>query len=242
MRIGTGIGYANGMKEAAKRVADLESAGVDVVWVAEAYGVDGVSLMGYLAAITERVQIGSGILPIYSRTPTLTATSRSFTITRTCRTLTIGIGIESGTGKLLARSVEWLWGCLPAPHRTSERMRVGSCSCARRPTAHGNMPRVCSVGSDGPSETFAGILRRNESRSRSFRRYYSRIRVRRLNTGAGTAGFTYVVRRSPRPQPLAATERARLRRARGRDWLSRSGVPGPCLQGTGAAREARPVF
>jgi F420-dependent oxidoreductase-like protein len=73
MRIGTGIGYASGMKEAAARVAELEAAGVDVVWVAEAYGVDGVSLMGYLAAITERVQIGSGILPIYSRTPTLLA-------------------------------------------------------------------------------------------------------------------------------------------------------------------------
>ena len=29
--------------------------------------------MGYLAAKTERVQIGSGILPIYSRTPTLLA-------------------------------------------------------------------------------------------------------------------------------------------------------------------------
>ena len=73
MKIGTGIGYANGMKEAAKHVADLESAGVDVVWVAEAYGVDGVSLMGYLAAITERVEIGSGILPIYTRTPSLLA-------------------------------------------------------------------------------------------------------------------------------------------------------------------------
>jgi F420-dependent oxidoreductase-like protein len=73
MRLGTGIGYANGMKEAAARVADLERIGMDVVWVAEAYGVDGVSLMGYLAAITERMQIGSGILPIYTRTPTLLA-------------------------------------------------------------------------------------------------------------------------------------------------------------------------
>jgi F420-dependent oxidoreductase-like protein len=73
MRLGTGIGYARGMKEAAARVADLERAGVDVVWVAEAYGVDGVSMMGYLAAVTERVQIASGILPIYTRTPTLLA-------------------------------------------------------------------------------------------------------------------------------------------------------------------------
>ena len=73
MKIGTGICYANGIKESSKHVADLEKAGVDVVWVAEAYGVDGVSLMGYLAAITETVQIGSGILPIYTRTPTLLA-------------------------------------------------------------------------------------------------------------------------------------------------------------------------
>ena len=73
MRLGTGIGYATSIKEAAARTAELERAGVDIVWVAEAYGVDGVSLMGYLAAITDRVQIASGILPIYTRTPTLLA-------------------------------------------------------------------------------------------------------------------------------------------------------------------------
>ena len=41
--------------------------------MAEAYGFDGVSLMGYLAAATETVEIASGILPIYTRTPTLLA-------------------------------------------------------------------------------------------------------------------------------------------------------------------------
>ncbi|MGH9075200.1 MAG: LLM class F420-dependent oxidoreductase, partial [Acidimicrobiales bacterium] len=51
----------------------FERAGLDVVWVAEAYGLDGPSLMGYLAALTETVEIGSAILPIYSRTPTLLA-------------------------------------------------------------------------------------------------------------------------------------------------------------------------
>ncbi len=51
----------------------MEHAGLDLVWVAEAYGFDGPSMMGYLAALTERVQIGSGILPIYTRTPTLIA-------------------------------------------------------------------------------------------------------------------------------------------------------------------------
>ena len=46
---------------------------MDIVYVAEAYGYDAVSLMGYLAAATETVQIASGILPIYTRTPTLLA-------------------------------------------------------------------------------------------------------------------------------------------------------------------------
>jgi F420-dependent oxidoreductase-like protein len=67
------LSYAGGFKESAAQAAELERAGLDMVWVAEAYGFDGVSLMGYLAAVTERVEIGAAILPIYTRTPTLLA-------------------------------------------------------------------------------------------------------------------------------------------------------------------------
>ncbi len=73
MQISTILGYAGGFKKAVASVADLERAGLDVVWVAEAYGFDSPSLMGYLAARTTTVQIASAILPIYSRTPTLIA-------------------------------------------------------------------------------------------------------------------------------------------------------------------------
>lgn len=73
MQISMQLSYSGGFKEAADTVAELESAGLDLVWVAEAYGFDGASLMGYLAAKTETVQIASGILPIYTRTPTLLA-------------------------------------------------------------------------------------------------------------------------------------------------------------------------
>jgi len=73
MQLSMQLSYASGFKESAQQVADLEQAGLDLVWVAEAYGFDGVSLMGYIAARTERVQIGSGILPLYTRTPTLLA-------------------------------------------------------------------------------------------------------------------------------------------------------------------------
>ncbi|MEO6627137.1 MAG: LLM class flavin-dependent oxidoreductase, partial [Aquihabitans sp.] len=73
MQISMQLSYSGGFKEAADTVATLEKAGLDLVWVAEAYGFDGASLMGYLAAKTETVQIASGILPIYTRTPTLLA-------------------------------------------------------------------------------------------------------------------------------------------------------------------------
>jgi len=73
MKITTTLSYAGGFRESAAQVAELERAGLDLVWVAEAYGLDGPSMMGYLAALTEKVEIGSAILPIYSRTPTLIA-------------------------------------------------------------------------------------------------------------------------------------------------------------------------
>ena len=71
MKVSTSLSYAGGLKEAAAQAVALEKAGLDTVWVAEAYGFDAVSLMGYLAAVTETVEIGAAILPIYTRTPSL---------------------------------------------------------------------------------------------------------------------------------------------------------------------------
>ena len=73
MKISTLINYAGGFKEAVAEVKALEKAGLDVVWVPEAYSFDAPTAMGYLAAETERVIIASGILPIYTRTPSLLA-------------------------------------------------------------------------------------------------------------------------------------------------------------------------
>lgn len=73
MRIGLSINYAGGFKDVAAEVADLENAGLDIVFVPEAYSFDAVSALGYLAASTQRVELASGILQLYTRTPTLTA-------------------------------------------------------------------------------------------------------------------------------------------------------------------------
>ncbi|MFE6837325.1 LLM class F420-dependent oxidoreductase [Streptomyces sp. NPDC057705] len=67
------LDYAGDPRRAADEAAALESAGLDAVWVAEAWGFDSPTIMGYLAARTERLKIGSAILNVYSRTPGLIA-------------------------------------------------------------------------------------------------------------------------------------------------------------------------
>ncbi len=69
MKLSYTLMYDGNPRSAADQVAGLEKAGIDIVWVAEAYGFDSPTLMGYLAARTETVEIGSAILNIYSRTP-----------------------------------------------------------------------------------------------------------------------------------------------------------------------------
>jgi F420-dependent oxidoreductase-like protein len=73
MKLSMPLSYTGDFAESARQTAELEKVGLDTVWVAEAYGFDSPSMMGYLAALTEKVQIGAAILPIYTRTPTLIA-------------------------------------------------------------------------------------------------------------------------------------------------------------------------
>jgi F420-dependent oxidoreductase-like protein len=69
MKLSSALMYAGNPRDAADQVGALEKAGLDTIWVAEAYGFDSPTLMGYLAAKTETIDIGSAILNVYSRTP-----------------------------------------------------------------------------------------------------------------------------------------------------------------------------
>lgn len=69
MRLANFLQYAGDPRETAEQVVAQERAGLDIAWVAEAYGFDSPTLMGYLAARTETVEIGSAILNVFSRTP-----------------------------------------------------------------------------------------------------------------------------------------------------------------------------
>ncbi|MCB0967727.1 MAG: LLM class F420-dependent oxidoreductase [Ilumatobacter sp.] len=73
MKLSMMINYSGDFHADVARVQELEAAGLDIVWVPEAYSFDAVSQMGYLAAKTSTIQIGSGILNTYSRTATCMA-------------------------------------------------------------------------------------------------------------------------------------------------------------------------
>jgi F420-dependent oxidoreductase-like protein len=73
MRVGMMLNYSGGFTETVSELADYERAGLEIVFVPEAYSFDAVSQLGFIAARTTTVEIASGILPIYSRTPALTA-------------------------------------------------------------------------------------------------------------------------------------------------------------------------
>ena len=73
MKLSMGINYISDFQSSAKQVVELEKVGLDMVWVAEAYSYDAISQIGYLAAVTNKIEIGTGIINVYSRTPALVA-------------------------------------------------------------------------------------------------------------------------------------------------------------------------
>ena len=67
------LNYSGGFKEIVDDLRDYERAGLEIVFVPEAYSFDAISQLGFIAARTDRLQLASGILQIYTRTPSLTA-------------------------------------------------------------------------------------------------------------------------------------------------------------------------
>lgn len=73
--VSVGSAYYNG-ENWADLVGYVQAAdrmGVDTVWSAEAWGMEAVSSLGYLAAKTENIKLGTGIMQISARTPAMTA-------------------------------------------------------------------------------------------------------------------------------------------------------------------------
>ncbi len=75
MKLATTFQFTGDPAKTAQQVKDYESAGIDVVITPEIYGFDLVSTLGFLAGQTTTVELMSGIMPLYSRSPALIAQS-----------------------------------------------------------------------------------------------------------------------------------------------------------------------
>lgn len=75
MKLGLQLGYwgAQPPKGLAELAQEAERLGYDSLWSAEAYGSDALTPLAWIAAVTNRLRLGSGICQLSARTPTATA-------------------------------------------------------------------------------------------------------------------------------------------------------------------------
>jgi F420-dependent oxidoreductase-like protein len=92
MKLSTTIGFSGDPAKLARRARDLEAAGIDRLWGGEIYGFDLVSVLAYLAGQTERVELMTGILPVYSRSPALIAQTAATIDTLSQGRFVLGLG------------------------------------------------------------------------------------------------------------------------------------------------------
>ncbi len=69
MRTATTIEVSRNARSAIDFVLEAEKLGLDVCWVAEAWGSDAPSVLGYLAGRTERIKLGSAVMQLGTRSP-----------------------------------------------------------------------------------------------------------------------------------------------------------------------------
>jgi F420-dependent oxidoreductase-like protein len=81
MRTATTVEASGDWREITEFVLEAEKLGLDICWVAEAWGADAVAPLGWLAARTHRILLGSGVIQLGTRSP-VTIAQTAMTLTR----------------------------------------------------------------------------------------------------------------------------------------------------------------
>jgi alkanesulfonate monooxygenase SsuD/methylene tetrahydromethanopterin reductase-like flavin-dependent oxidoreductase (luciferase family) len=109
--IGTFISAGRSLDAAVERVALAESLGYDSTYVTHIAGRDSLTVLAAYAAPTERIKLGTGVLPIYSRTPVATAQTAATIDEISGGRMILGIGVshrvtvENWYGQTIGRPV-----------------------------------------------------------------------------------------------------------------------------------------
>ena len=92
--IGTFISAGRSLEQAIERVRLAESLGYDSTYVTHIAGRDSLTVLAAYAAATERIRLGTGVLPIYSRTPAATAQTAATIDELSGGRMVLGIGVS----------------------------------------------------------------------------------------------------------------------------------------------------
>jgi F420-dependent oxidoreductase-like protein len=95
MKLGVHIGYwglGMGPKDQLQVVQEAERLGYDSVWAAEAYGSDAATVLGWLAAGTSKIRLGSAIFQMPGRSAAMTAMTAATLDELSAGRMLLGIG------------------------------------------------------------------------------------------------------------------------------------------------------
>src|SRR5438270_2133021 len=98
MKLGTGleIGGKADPQEQVRRIVDMEKAGLDLVSAGEAWGFDAFTRLAYIAARTERLQLATSIINVFSRSPSTIAASAASLDKLSGGRFALGLGSSGG--------------------------------------------------------------------------------------------------------------------------------------------------
>ena len=98
MKTGIGIGsaYYNGedWAQLVDYTVEADRMGVDFVWSAEAWGMDAIVPLAYMAAVTKNITLGTGIIQISSRVPSMIAMTSQSLATVSDNRFVLGLGVS----------------------------------------------------------------------------------------------------------------------------------------------------
>lgn len=92
MKVGIGFGGGPDWERSAQFVQEAEKLGVDSVWTAETWGFDAATPVGYLAAKTKTIRLGTGILQLGSRSPAMLSMTAMALNSMSGGRFTLGLG------------------------------------------------------------------------------------------------------------------------------------------------------
>jgi F420-dependent oxidoreductase-like protein len=96
MRLGLNLGYWGAGNDAdnLELAREADRLGYSVVWAAEAYGSDSPTVLAWVAAQTERIDVGSAVMQIPARTPAMTAMTAATLDTLSGGRFRLGLGVS----------------------------------------------------------------------------------------------------------------------------------------------------